>query len=281
MLSDKLRVAGVQLEPKLMEVKDNLEKVLHRIEVAAADSQLLVFPECTLTGYCYSSRQEIFPLLETIPGPSVDKIAVSCRKNKVYVVIGLLEKDGDKCFNTAALIGPEGLISKYRKIHLPCLGVDRFLDKGEDPFSVCRTPVGNIGMHICYDALFPESARSMALLGADILVLPTNWPEGREKYPNYILTTRAAENRVHFFAVNRVGEERGNRFIGRSKAINASGDTLIEAGSSEEIIYAEFNLLEARQKHVVFVAGESEFDPINDRRPELYGQICLSKNQHG
>jgi predicted amidohydrolase len=276
---DKIKIAGVQMEPKLMKIADNLEKIMFLIKKAATENaNLIVFPECALTGYVFSSRQEASPFLETIPGPSTKEIAVRCRELGVYVIVGLLEKDADKCFNAAALIGPQGVVEKYRKIHLPCLGVDRFLNLGDRPFSVHKTPIGNIGIHICYDALFPESSRIMALLGADILVLPTNWPEGRERYPNYVVNTRACENRVHFVAVNRIGEERGSRFIGRSKIVGASGDTLIEAyPDKEQIIYAEVSLSQARQKNVVFIAGESEFDPIHDRRPELYVEISRSK----
>ena len=118
----------------------------------------------------------------------------------------------------------------------------------------------------------------MTLLGADILALPTNWPEGRENYPNYVVNSRTYENVVHVVAVNRVGEERGSHFIGLSKIVNASGDTLVEASpDKEQTIYAEVSLSQARQKHVVFIPGESEVDPINDRRPELYVDIVKSK----
>ena len=114
----------------------------------------------------------------------------------------------------------------------------------------------------------------MALLGADIIVLPTNWPEGREKMADYVVNARAYENRVHLVAADRVGNERGTRFIGQSKIIKASGDTLVEASSGDkEILYAEVDLAEARQKHVVFKAGEFEVDFIGHRRPQLYGEI--------
>ena len=137
-----------------------------------------------------------------------------------------------------------------------------------------RTPLGNIGVNICYDCLFPESIRTLALQGADIVVLPTNWPAGRDKLPRYVVNTRAMENRVHFVAVDRVGTERGAGFLGHSKIINALGDTLAEAGGdTEETIYAEVDLAEARQKHVVFKPGEFEIDLVRHRRPELYGEI--------
>lgn len=118
----------------------------------------------------------------------------------------------------------------------------------------------------------------MTLLGADIIVLPTNWPEGRDKVPSYLVPARAYENRVHFVAVDRVGKERGAGFLGRSKIVSASGDTLAEASSDkEETIYAEVHLAEARQKRVIFKAGEFELDFIGSRRPELYGEITRQK----
>jgi len=158
------------------------------------------------------------------------------------------------------------------------LGIDRFIDRGDKPFQVYDTPIGNIGMHICYDCNFPESARVMALLEADILALPTNWPEGRGKVAKYVINTRAYENRVHLVAVDRVGMERGTRFIGLSKIVNAWGDTLAQGSADDEqIIYAGVSLAEARQKRIIFKPGEFEMDVIHDRRPELYGELIKAK----
>ncbi|OGO03032.1 MAG: amidohydrolase [Chloroflexi bacterium RBG_13_52_14] len=278
-MSDKVKIAAVQMNPAIMQNKKNLDKILSEVRTAAGNgADLIVFPECALTGYVFSSREEAVPFMETIPGPSTDKLAACCGELGVHVVVGLLEKDAGKCFNAAVLIGPGGLIGKYRKNHLPFLGIDRFLDHGDRTFEVYRTPIGNIGIHICYDCNFPESARIMTLLGADILVLPTNWPQGRGKVAKYVVNTRAYENKVHFVAVNRVGEERGTRFIGNSKIVDAWGDTLAQAtGDDEQTIYAEVSLAEARQKHIIFKAGEFEMNFIRDRRPELYGKIAEAK----
>ena len=118
----------------------------------------------------------------------------------------------------------------------------------------------------------------MALLGADVIVLITNWPQGRERIPKYVVNTRALENRIHVVAVDRVGNERGAKFIGHSKIVNASGDTLAEASSDdEETIHAELSLAQARQKHIIIKAGEFEVNYIGDRRPELYGELIKKK----
>ena len=279
-MGDKVKIAAVQIDPEITKNKENLDKILFEAEVAANNgADLIVFPECALAGYVYSSREEALPFAESIPGPSTDQLVTRCKTLGVYIVIGLLEKNADKFYNAAVLVGPEGIVGKYRKNHLPFLGVDRFVDRGDKPFKVYKTQVGNIGLHICYDCNFPESARVMMLMGADILVLPTNWPAGREKVPAYMVNTRAHENRVHFVAVDRVGSERGASFIGRSKIISAMGDTLAEAsGDKEETIYGEISLAESRQKHTVFSAGEFEIDNVRDRRPELYGEITRRRD---
>jgi predicted amidohydrolase len=272
---DKVRIAAVQMNPQIGNNQKNLEEIVIRTRIAAQNEAVLItFPECTLSGYMFYSREEALPFMETIPGSCTEMLADCCREFNIHIVVGLLEKEGDRAYNAAVLIGPEGLIGKYRKSHLPYLGIDRFIDRGEHPFQVYQTSVGNIGLHICYDCNFPESARVMTLLGADIIVLPTNWPQGREKVVDHLINTRAYENRVNFVAVDRVGNERGSKFIGRSKIVSALGDTLVEAsGENEEIIYADVSLTEARQKHIVLKPGEFEMDLIHHRRPELYGEI--------
>jgi predicted amidohydrolase len=278
-MPDKIKIAAVQTNPKITKNKDNLDKILSEIETATKNgADLVVFSECALTGYVFSSREEALPYAESIPGASTDKLSACCRQLGIYAVVGLMEREAGRCYNAAVLTGPKGLIGKYRKNHLPFLGVDRFLDPGDQPFRVYSTPIGNIGIHICYDSAFPESTRVMALLGADIAVLPTNFPAGREKMLDYVVNTRALENKIHFVAVNRVGSERGTSFYGRSKIVNASGDTLIEASrDKEEAVYAEVSLAEAREKHIVFKAGEFELDRMRDRRPELYGEITKKR----
>lgn len=275
-MSDKVKVAAVQTDPKLMKIGENLESMVSAIRKAAANqANLIVFPECSLTGYVFASRQEALPFAETIPGPSTEKLVSLCQELKVYVIFGLLEKEGDRFFNAAAFVGPQGLIAEYRKNHLPFLGVDRFVNIGDRPFQVHPTPIGNIGIHICYDILFPESARIMTLLGADIVVLPTNFPHGRGETLNCVARARAIENKVHVVLSDRVGSERGFAFAGLSNIVNATGEVLsLASPDKEEIIYAEVSLEAARQKHRAFIPGEWEIDNIKDRRPELYGIIA-------
>jgi predicted amidohydrolase len=275
----KLKVAAVQMEPRILEKERNLARCLELVQTAAgAGARLIVFPECALTGYVFSSLEEALPVCEPIPGPGTAKLADACRRLGVYVAIGLLELDNEACYNAAVLLGPEGLLSRYRKLHLPYLGIDRFVRRGELPPDVCETGMGRIGIGICYDAMFPEHARILALKGAEIFVLPTNWPEQREFIPEHIIPARAAENRVFVIAANRTGEERGARFIGRNVIAHCSKGTVLASGGSDEetILYAEIEPALAREKHVVISPGEFEFNVLEDRRPELYDIISES-----
>jgi predicted amidohydrolase len=274
-MDEKVKIAGVQMAPKILEKEKNLERCLEFIQNTAKEgARLIIFPECALPGYIFSSLEEAIPVAESIPGPSTDEIQALCSELNVYVVMGLLEMDGDKCYNTAALLGPEGLVGKHRKVHLPCVGIDRFVDKGDIPFTVYDTPVGRIGMGICYDGIFPEHARVLALQGADLVVLPTNWPKTTQGTPKYVVPTRAIENHIFYAAVNRVGEERGIEFFGRSRIAYWFGILADGKAYEEDILYAEIEPATARDKRLVGKPGEMEIDVINDRRPEFYSLIC-------
>jgi len=249
-----------------------MAEVLH--QTAAEGAKLTVFPEAALTGYCFNSLEEARPQTESIPGPSTERMIKVCRKLDAFVVYGLLEADGERVFNACALVGPNGVVGSYRKIHLPFLGMDRFTTPGDRPFAVHEAAGMRIGMHICYDGGFPESARVMMLQGADLVVLPTNWPPGSECMAGFAVNTRAMENNIYYAACNRVGEERGFRFIGQSKICDPSGRALAEAAHDrEEILYAEVDVARARQKKIIRVPNLHEIDRLRDRRPEMYREI--------
>ncbi len=274
-MSDKVAVAAVQMTPKFAAVKENLEVVLHWADEAAKQgAQLIVFPECALTGYCFESKREAMAVAEPVDSQSVSELVHWCRKQNCWLVVGTLERDGERLFNTALLIGPEGVVGVYRKVHLPFLGVDRFVDPGDQPFRVYETPVGRIGLHICYDAVFPEAARVMALDSTEVLCLPTNWPEGARPVAELVPRARALENRVYFIAANRVGEEGGFKFIGMSQIADPFGSWIAVANEPvETLLVTEIDLTEARRKRIVFVPGRYEVDRIGDRRPKFYKAI--------
>ena len=185
---------------------------------------------------------------------------------------GLLERDGDTLYNAAILVGPDGLIGSYRKTHLPFLGVDRFVTPG-DEFKVFDTALGRIGLIICYDLRFPEVTRTLALHGADIVALPTNFPMAAKLQCDVIAPARAAENRIYLLVANRVGKERWGEFCGWSQIVDPYGTRLAEAGETEEtLLVADVELEKARDKDYV-VPGEYELYLFGHRRPELYGAL--------
>lgn len=277
-MSTTIKIAGVQMEPKLGDVCRNRREIISLIEVAAGEgAKLVVFPECALTGYGFADRREALNAAEQItPGGSVGKIAEVCQRLDVHAIVGLLERYNSKLYNACTLVGPAGIVSTYRKVHLPYLGVDRFADPGDRPFEVVEAAGIKIGMHICYDGAFPEPARVMTLLGAELIVLPTNWPSQSATIAEHLIACRAVENVVYAMAVNRVGEERGFRFEGRSSIADPGGVTLARAGGGDEIIYAEVEPARAQMKRIVRVEGLYELDRIKDRRPEFYGRITAT-----
>lgn len=266
-----MKVAAVQMDVKILDKDHNLRKVLSKLETAArAGAKLVVFPECALTGYCFTSLQEARPLAETVPGPATEKIAAVTKQYDCTAVVGLLERDGDRIYNAAAVIGPDGVLGTHRKVHLLCLGIDRFDAPGDKPFPVFNTPHGKVGINICFDCSFPESGRVLKLKGAQVLAIPTNWPMGSDTW-QHTPPVRATENHLHVIAADRVGEERGFRFAGHSKIVDFSGNVLAEAGETEEtILYAEIDVAAADLNRVVRVPGQWEFDRIAARRPEMY-----------
>ncbi|HVJ83589.1 MAG TPA: carbon-nitrogen hydrolase family protein [Planctomycetia bacterium] len=276
------RIAAVQWAPTFSDPASNLNAMAGAArEAFLAGAKLAIFPEASVAGYCFSSAAEALEQAETVPGPSTEAMQRICAEREAHVVYGTIEREGDVLRNTAVLVGPKGLIGKYHKAHLPFLGVDRFVTPGTTPFTVFEAGPLRIGMLICYDGSFPEATRCLMLAGADLVCLPTNWPTGGLGAAEYLTNARAYENHLYFAAVNRIGAERGFKFIGRSRICGPYGDALAEAWHDRaEIIYADINPQLARNKHLVRVPGEHEIHRTNDRRPELYGTLTEMRRPH-
>ena len=277
-MTDIVKVAGAQIDIKLADKAANLRKAINCCREAAEKGvRIIIFPELTLTGYNVDDHAEIPPLAEPIPGPATTEIQKLCRNLDILVLFGLIENAGSEFYNSAALIDSAGVAGIYRKIHLPYLGGDRFLTPGNRPFTVFETRYGRLGWIICYDGSFPECARVLALQGADMVALCTNWPDDPDSACSreYVSRARAVENHVYYLAVNRVGEERGVRFLGRSLFVDCDGSTLAEGSPDrEEIIYADIDVERARDRRIVFEEGKYEMDRLKQRRPEYYQPIC-------
>ena len=269
------RVAAVQMRPELLEVEKNLQSILLSFEEAVTSgARLVVFPECALSGYDLSLN-EAQVVAESIPGHLSERLSQACKELDATIMVGILERDDSgRIFNTALVTGPDGILGRYRKTHLPHLGIDRFLASGEELLPPLKTPIGRVGTLICYDLRFPEPCRALALMGAQIVLISTAWPSAATLYPDFVAQTRAAENGVFLVAANRIGEEHGARYLGHSLIIGPDGEVLAQAGGEEEtILYADIDPSLSDQKRRVFLAGEYELDIFNDRRPKLYGEI--------
>jgi len=267
-------VAAVQMSPLLGNLEENRRRLLQWLKSAAElGAKLIVFPECALSGYVYESWAEALAAAEPVPGPTTEVITAACRELNAYAVIGMLETAGEHLYNSAVIIGPEGVLGTYHKTHLPVLGVDRFARRG-DSLEVLESPVGVLGPAICYDLRFPEVPRVLGLKGAEIIIHPTNWPRASADFPDFVTKAAARASGVFLISCNRVGEERGTTFLGRSQIIPPSGRPLAEADDhSETIITAELELALTHQKKVIHIPGVFELDSVGDRRPELYGRL--------
>jgi predicted amidohydrolase len=265
----------------LADIAANQQRITSYLTQCASEGvSIAVFPECALSGYCFANLDEARGAAQPIPGPATEHFAAVCNKLGAHVVFGMLEVAGDRLFNACVLVGPQGVEASYRKIHLPFLGVDRFVTPGDRPFAVHGVAGLRIGMNVCYDGSFPESARVMALAGADLIVLPTNWPQGARCTAQHVVHTRALENCVYYMSVNRVGTERGFSFIGQSRICDPSGNVVAEAThANEATLHATIDPNRARNKHFVNIPGEYEIDRMRDRRPEMYGALIQSEEK--
>jgi predicted amidohydrolase len=279
-MNQKVTVAAVQMDPKLNALAENRQAILAwGREAATTGAELIVFPECALSGYVFESKAEAQEAAEPIPGPFSAAVIQLCAELRVHMAVGLLESAGEDVFNSVLIAGPTGLVTVYRKTHLPVLGVDRFARPGEE-LDVVETPVGVLGPLICYDLRFPEAPRVLALQGAEIVVHATNWPRPSADFPDFVTKAAARASGVFIVSANRVGEERGTTFLGRSQIIPPSGRPLVEADDhSEMIISAELDLKLAHQKKVIHIPGVYELDSFGDRRPELYGRLVEGETE--
>jgi 5-aminopentanamidase len=261
-----MRVGIVQTNPAFGKRKRNVEDAIALLENDRAD--LWVLPEFFATGYQFVDTAEVARLAEPIPdGPTTQDLAAFCRAHDCFAVGGLPESTPEGIYNSAVLVGPSGFVSSYRKIHLFALEKSLFLP-GDRPFATSIAADAKVGIMICFDHLFPESARSLALLGADLLVHPANLV--LSGVGQRTMVVRALENGVFAATANRVGSEARNgkelRYTGESQIVDPRGHVLVRLSADRaESAACDIDLSRARDK---------SFTPTNDkladRRPDLY-----------
>ncbi|MFZ1976357.1 MAG: nitrilase-related carbon-nitrogen hydrolase [Bacteroidota bacterium] len=258
-----MRVAVVQSCPVFGKPGENIERALESMASIPAD--LYILPELCTTGYAFSDKAEAASLAENAYGRTFEKFSEFARRHNAFIVYGFAENT-DVLYNSSLLAGPYGFIGLYRKVHL----FDReklFFAPGNLGFPVYETPLGTIGMMICFDWLFPESARSLALQGVQLIAHPANLVL---PYCPDAMVTRCLENHVFTATANRVGnEQRGGaslHFIGTSEVVDPNGNVLLRLSPAEEqIAAADIDLSQARNKRI-----NERNDVLTDRRPDQY-----------
>ena len=271
-------VACVQMAPHVGRKHDNVGRGLAAIERAADQgAQLVVLPELCNTGYVFDSPEEAFSLAEDVrDGQTVQAWMDAARRRDLVLVAGLAERDGDRLYNSAAVIGPGGLIGHYRKLHL-WNEEHLFFEPGDLGLPVFDTPLGRIAPLICYDGWFPETYRYLAQRGVDIVCMPTNWvpmpgqSDDERAMANTLAIANAHVSAVNIACADRVGTERGQRFIGRSLIVAAGGQVLAGPASAddEELLLARLNLASSRQASRFNAFN----DALHDRRGDVYGTV--------
>lgn len=267
------RIVCQQLAPRVGSFEHNREASCNAIAAAVHErADVVVLPELVNSGYMFESSQEAAAAAITRDDPLLHEWVAAAAHGDAVVVAGFCERGSDgRVYNSAVVLDGSGVIGVYRKTHL----WDReklWFAPGEAPPPVFDTPAGRIGVLVCYDLEFPEMPRQLALAGAELIAVPTNWPLGDrpdgERPPEVTIAMAAARvNRVFIACCDRTGTERGQEWTGGTSIIDESGWVLASQsalGSARAVV----DLTHARDKSLTRLA-----DVLDDRRPELYGAV--------
>jgi N-carbamoylputrescine amidase len=270
-----VRVACAQYAVRDGDPDTNRERSLAAIlDAAKGGADLVVLPELANSGCDFPSHEHALGLGEELGdpgGPTLRAWRSAVREAGVFVVGGLLEREGDALHNSAVVIGP-GFLGHYRKTHL--WDKEKLLYKPGRALPVFRTPLCNVGVLVCYDAWFPEAARTLALRGADLLCVPANAPDdwipeeqrrGGLTILNVHAISHANANRLFVACANRVGDD----YLGRSCVVDATGGILtLGSASEEELLYADVDSSRARcEKRLTGLSHA-----FGDRNSDAYGE---------
>jgi len=267
--------ACIQMEPKIGRKRENVARTVELIGDAHENgAQLIVLPELCNSGYVFASREEAFAQSETLEsGETIGIWQELAERLRVVLVAGFAERDGDRLYNSAAILRPGRAPGRYRKLHL--WGEEQlFFEAGNLGMPLFETPFGRIACAICYDIWFPETFRMASLAGADALCVPTNWvpmPAQRADLPmmaNTLAMAGAHSNGMFVLAADRVGTERGQPFLGNSVIVDNLGWPVAgPAGADDEaLLVARLNLAAARRNRQL--NGFNHL--LRDRRPDVY-----------
>lgn len=255
-----VKAAAVQFTIQVGDIDANLAHIRQALpRLAAQGCQLVVLPEMWTTGYAYRQLAELARRTPAV----LAELADLSRQHGLVVVGSMAEPHGDKVCNTAYLLDRGELVGSYRKMHLfSLMGEDRMLDGG-DRWLLTDTSVGRVGVFICYDLRFPELARRLAVEGAEILVVPAEWPKPREEHWRTLLRARAIENQLFVVAANCCGIQGKLDFFGMSLIVGPKGELLAEAGDEPVEITATLDFAE-------MASWREQITCFKDRKPAYY-----------
>lgn len=267
-----LRLALIQMNSRAAARDENVDRACAFIDQAAAGgAQLIVLPEFFNCEYFPQYRDyRYMDYAEHESGPTTERMRAQARKHQVWLVSTIFELErAGLYYDTAMLIDPEGNIcGKYRKVHpAALLSLEKIYFRGGSSFPVFKLDKWTVGFSICYDNLFPESCRCLAVRGAELIIAPYATPVA-DPWENF-LSTRALENGVYFAACNHVGREGDWQMSGKSMIIHPTSKIAVKASETEEQIIS----LEISRADVF--AARRNFPLFRDRKPETYGAIAL------
>jgi len=265
-----LKIGFLQFSPMLGDVQGTIQS-LERLLDGADETDILVLPELCNSGYNFTSYEQARDASEPIEGgPFIEFLISKCRSLNTHIVAGLNERDGDLLYNSAVLIGPGGPIGTYRKLHL-FMNERDFFRPGNAGLPVFDLGICKVGMLVCFDWLFPEVWRILALKGADMICHPSNLV--LPGFAQRAIPIHALTNRFYVVTANRIGAEGDLVFTGASTIANPRGDILAQASQAkEELVVREIDIAVARDKMIT-----PRNHLLADRRPEHYA--LLSKRQ--
>jgi predicted amidohydrolase len=258
-----MKIGFMQCTPVLGDVQATIDKI-EALVPHCADADLVVLPELCNSGYNFVSRDQAWATSEPIGGgPFLDYLAGLCRQFGFHLVSGLNERDGERLYNSAALVGPGGYVGRYRKLHLFWNEVD-FFEPGDAGLPVFDIGPCRLGMLVCFDWIYPEAWRVLALQGADLICHPSNLV--LPGLAQSAVPIRALTNRLYVVTANRVGSEGDLTFTGLSTIAAPTGEVLLQASATAETV----GLVEVD----IGLARDKQITPRNHlfagRRPEAY-----------
>jgi predicted amidohydrolase len=261
-----LKIGFLQFSPVLGDVLGTIQSI-ERLLDGGVETDILVLPELCNSGYNFTSYQQAWDASEPIKGgPFLEFLMAKCKSLNTHIITGLNERDGELLYNSAVLIGPNGPIGAYRKLHL-FLNERDFFEPGNAGLPVFDIGTCTLGMLVCFDWIFPEVWRILALKGADIICHPSNLVLpglAQRAIPIHALT-----NRVYVVTANRIGTEGDLTFTGVSTIANPRGDILAQASQAkEELVVQEIDIAVARDKMIT-----PRNHLLTDRRPEQYALL--------